>query len=366
MIGYSESRLKGVPSGPNPDAMVLRFVIPSQNYTLTIPFFNTTGYNGLIDWKDGSQKSTITSYLDTDRIHVYATAGTYDVELMGVFKGLYFNNTGNCLQLTKIVQWGNIGMTSLAQAFSGCTNLLVDELTIPSSVTSIGNESFYGCSGLTGELIIPSSVTSIGNYAFWGCTGLNGSLVIPGSVTSIGSQAFYNCTSMTSLTIPSSVTSIGINSFQYWSSDTSLTIPSSVTSIGNYAFYGWSSATSLTIPSSVTSIGTYAFGGWSSATSLTIPSSITSIGTYAFGGWSSATSLTIPSSITSIGNQAFYMWKAIGLAIWMESTTPPTLGGSSVFDGTNATMRIKVPAASVTAYQTATYWSEYASKIISQ
>ena len=70
---------------------------------------------------------------------------------------------------------------------------------------------FYGCSGLT-SVTIPNSVTSIGNAAFYGCSSLT-SVTIPNSVTSIGDYAFYGCSGLTSVTIGSGVTSIGINAF---------------------------------------------------------------------------------------------------------------------------------------------------------
>ena len=81
------------------------------------------------------------------------------------------------------------------------------------SVTSIGGNAFYGCSGLT-SITIPNSVTSIGGWAFTGCSGLT-SVTIPNSVTTIGEWAFWNCSSLTSVTIPNSVTSIGTRAFYY-------------------------------------------------------------------------------------------------------------------------------------------------------
>ena len=100
-------------------------------------------------------------------------------------------------------------------------------------VTSIGEDAFV-ISRLT-SVTIPNSVTSIGNAAFQYCTSLT-SVTIPNSVTSIGVAAFLDCTSLTSVTIPNSVSSIGVAAFGGCSSLTSVTIPNSVTEIDNWAF----------------------------------------------------------------------------------------------------------------------------------
>ena len=187
-------------------------------------------------------------------------------------------------------------------AFGDCENLT--DITIPDSVTSIGDYTFYGCKSLT-SITIPCSVTSIGDYTFYGCKSLT-SITIPCSVTSIGNDAFGFCENLTNITIPDSVTSIGEDAFYYCASLTSITIPNSVTSIENFTFYGCTSLTSITIPNSVTSIGNYTFYGCTSLTSITIPDSVISIGNYTFYGCTSLTSITIPDSVISIGWCAFY------------------------------------------------------------
>ncbi len=134
-------------------------------------------------------------------------------------------------------------ITSLKYTFSGACYL--NSVTIPNTVTSIGEYTFSGCSGLT-SLTIPNSVTTIGYSAFSGCSGLT-SVTIPNSVTSIGSDAFSGCSGLTSITIPNSVTSIGMYAFNRCSGLTSVVLPNSVTSIGGSAFRWCSGLKLLTV-----------------------------------------------------------------------------------------------------------------------
>ena len=158
-------------------------------------------------------------------------------------------------------------------------NQAIRSYIIPSSVTSIGDSAFMGCS--LEEVAIPDSVTRIGDHAFEDCFSLTG-IVIPDSVTSIGTWTFCGCESLSSLVIPDGVTSIGDNAFRGCSFLNSVVIPDGITSIGYGTFWGCGSLTDIVIPNSVTSIGDGAFNGCTSLTDIVIPNSVTSIGDGAF------------------------------------------------------------------------------------
>jgi len=215
----------------------------------------------------------------------------------------------------------------------------IKSVEISNSVTSIGNNAFIYCYGLT-SIEIPNSVTSIGECAFCDCSGLT-SITIPNSVTSIGEQAFNGCYGLTSVHITDIAAWCKIkfsynplyyahHLFMDGKEITDLVIPNSVTSIGNYAFDGCSSLTSITIPNSVTYIGEGAFSGCSGLTSVTIPNSVTSIGGYAFQSCSGLTSIEIPNSVTSIGSYAFYECSDLTSITIGNSVTSI---GSSAFSG---------------------------------
>ena len=173
----------------------------------------------------------------------------------------------------------------------------IRSVTIPQSVTSIGDRAFDGCSALT-TLSLGEKIKTIGNCAFENCTSLTG-VTIPQSVTSIGYYAFEGCTNLNPLTIKGPITSMGNYAFAGSTYLTSLTLCDDIQTIGNFAFVGSTSLKTVTLPKNLTSIGAYAFADCSELKSITIPEKVETIEPDTFNGCSNLESIMLPAGLTS-------------------------------------------------------------------
>jgi hypothetical protein len=221
--------------------------------------------------------------------------------------------------VTLYAMWAAFAGTTLTSIPSNATNVVIPEgitilavppnfplsnhpnltsVTIPSTVTTIPDESFTGCPLLT---IISN------NTRF---QVVNGALVD----TQTGRLIFVPPTLSGAFVMPS------------------------VTSIGYYAFDGCANLTSITIPASLTTISGNGFSGLASHIPIVLPSSVTAISAYAFV-YSDFTSITIPASVTFIGTSAMYGCSFL-TNVYMLGSTPPTLGAADVFTNSSPTVHV--------------------------
>ena len=264
----------------------------------------------------------------------------------------------NCFSLADIVIPD--GVTSLeATLFYNCSSL--KSVDVPNSVTAIRAEVFCGCSSLE-RIDIPEDVTFIGLNAFKDCSSLK-SVAIPDGVTSIKFRTFDGCSSLESVTIPEGVTSIENEAFLGCKKLSNVVLPSSIKDISELAFMGCSSLTSINLPTSITDIGCNAFEGCSSLTSIEIPSGITCIAAALFSGCSKLERVVISENVTYIDYYAFSECVSLNTVILNAVSVPTIANELNPFYNIPETCILKVPAASVSAYENSD-WKSYFSNIV--
>ena len=225
-----------------------------------------------------------------------------------IFSGGYFGD-----RISNIVL--NEGITTIGYRAFAYTCVL--SITIPDSVTTIGDGAFSGCSYLT-NVTIGKGVTTIGDFAFESCESLT-------SITVDCDNQYYSSdeygvlfnkdktillqypigNTMTNYTIPNSVTSIVEGAFAGCECLTSITIGEGVKIISNGLFNGCDNLTCISISYGVRTIGANAFQNCRSLTSITIPDSVNLIDSEAFRNCEKLENITIGNNVTAIEKNAF-------------------------------------------------------------
>ena len=239
-------------------------------------------------------------------------------------KNPVYHSAGNC-----------IIKTEEKKVIAGCkTSVIPDD----GSVTVIGEEAFYGCSGLE-SIVIPEGVTAIeesafdeafhlesisfpeslkyiGKSAFYNCFYLNVDLVIPDNVEYIGAKAFY-CTTVKSVSIGKGLNNYEAGAFSECREIVSITVDEdneTFYSVGNCivrsadgVLVQGSSASVIPEDGSIREIGDYAFCGMALAENLKIPDSVEKIGECAFKSIDGTKNVLLGAGVKTLGDYAFHL-----------------------------------------------------------
>ena len=193
----------------------------------------------------------------------------------------------------------------------------------------------YKGSKISGDLILKIGTILIAYGAFEDCTELT-SVSIPNSVTSIGNSAFSGCSGLKSVDFNAeNCTTMGSSDcpvFENCSALTTLTIGEKVVIIPDYTFKSCSNLTTVNFNAeNCTTIGRSNFSGCTALATLTVGNKVKTIPDYAFYGCSNLNSVTIPSNVSTVGEQAFYgCTKLVGCDNTSMTQTTATLTLSSV------------------------------------
>lgn len=241
-------------------------------------------------------------------------------------------------------------------AFSDCTSL-TGTLTLPETLTYIGNNAFYLCS-FTGELHLPNSLEYIGYRAFNSAGNFVGGLRIPDKITKLNGATFRG--GFSGHLDLNNVIEFGNEEFSGCGFTGVLIIPAGTIKIPNcFMLEPKAGLSKIIFPSSLKQIGMSAFPNQSRlCEDIIFPEGLVSIEERAFDGCSNIPRIELPSSLQTINRYAFNGCYNISSIICNAVEPPSVMQGA--FDGVaKDNFTVEVPAQSVTRYKTESGWSDF-------
>lgn len=223
--------------------------------------------------------------LDLPESLVYIGASTFEgchsLKFLEIKDGLQFLGSGafRCRRLQEVVI--GEGITTLPNAFSSCGSLM--SVTLPQSLTAIGEEAFRDCESLR-EVALPAHLETIGNEAFSHCNSLE-RMVFPASLKKLGEQSFGDCKGLQSVVLPAGLEEIGKAAFYCCKSLEQVEFAGAAAAggiIGPQAFQFCDSLQRVVIPEGIQVIGQEAFSWCRRLSQVVLPKSLKQVGKTAF------------------------------------------------------------------------------------
>ena len=252
--------------------------------TLVIP--NSVKEIGFQMGRDCSVLSNVTIGSGVKEIPTGAFANCYALTTVKLSEGL-----------TKIS-----GQTGYYGAFQGCSAL--KNITIPSTVTEIGEMVFTGCTSLT-EITIPNKVKSLGYYVFGKCTSLE-TISVGTNVEVIPRCFAMGCTSLKKVIFKGNkINEIIYDSFSNCKALEEIEIPKSVNAIGKYTFSGCGALKKVTLNEGLKKISSGTFMNCTALEEITIPSSVVELDGGIFNGCKNLKTVILKANINVSNSNPF-------------------------------------------------------------
>jgi hypothetical protein len=291
----------------------------SGNAQFILPLNRSYNYEFAVDWGDGSGGHVITnaSVGFPNITNTFANPGTFTLTIReiipGGFPAIYFNQSGDCLKVLQIANWGAVFWNTLNGAFAGCSNLTItatDQATANTGRVTDFSDAWYGCSSLTSFPLLNTSAGTDFTGAWAGCSGPTSFPLLNTAAGTNFGGAWQGCSGLTSF--PLLNTAAGTNfSFAWQDCIGLISFPPLNTAAGTHFSYTWGNCTGLTsFPLLNTAAGTDFDGAWFSCNGLTsFPLLNTSAGTDFSKAWNGCSGLiSFPLLNTAAGIDFYDAW----------------------------------------------------------
>ena len=234
----------------------------------------------------------------------------------------------------------------------------MESIELPATLTTISQDAFYGCTSLK-NVTLHEGITTINQRAFYNCKLAQ--ITIPSTVTSIGNGAFKGNPTIAVTWLPKNCSISSDDSAPFYSTNsqiTSFTFGDSVQIVPSYLCKNMSKLETVVLPSTVTNIGQCAFMYCTSLKSFEFPKGIKTVATSVLEGCTALQSVVIPSTVNSINQDAFYGCSGMQ-EIHNFAFTPQTIVERTVYNVNKHTCILYVPIDYIEQYRMKAVWCDF-------